>query len=122
MGTVVVRIDMPPVDPEGGGGTAPSDDQMQKEQQAREQFMAFAEPRLEEIASRPLRRTGNITRIELLGGSEWSTLNQYLLLVSTDIGEPHVDWADLVPPGGAATVMEGGPYASLRQWPDKERT
>jgi hypothetical protein len=120
MGTVVVRIDMPPVDPEGGGGTSPSDDQMQKEQDARQAFMDHAGPKLEEIASRPLSRTGNITRIELLGGSEWSKLNQYLLLVSTDIGVPHVDWADLVPPGGTATAMEGGPYASLRQWPDKE--
>jgi hypothetical protein len=119
MGTVVVRIDMPPGD-DGGSGSAPTDDQMEKEQAARQEFLDFVEPKLEALASQPLRRAGNITRIELLGGSEWSTLHQYLLLVSTDIGEPHQDWGDLVPPGGNASVLASGPYASLKRLPDGE--
>lgn len=119
MGTVVVRIDMPPGE---GGGTAPTDEQMQKEQDARQAFLDSVQPKLEEIANRPLSRAGNIVRIELLGGNEWSKLNQYLLLVATDIGAPRVDWDDLVPSGGTATVLDGGPYASLHQWPERTET
>jgi hypothetical protein len=115
MGMVVVRIDMPSSE---GEGDAPTDDQMEKEQQARQQFLDHVEPRLQAMADRGPRRAGNIVRMELLGGNAWSTLNRYLLLISTDIGEPELDLADLVPDGGEASVLTSGEYRSLREWPE----
>jgi hypothetical protein len=110
MGTVVARIDMP------------ANDQTQAEEDARQQFLDFVEPKLEALAARPPTRSGNIVHIELLGGNEWSTLNRYLLLVSTDIGEPDIDWAELVPPGGDASVLASGPFKPLHQWPERTET
>jgi hypothetical protein len=116
MGTIVVRIDMPASD---GGGSAPTDEQMEQEQEARQKFLDELAPKLEALVNRPPRRAGNIVRIELLGGNEWSTLNRYLLLISTDIGEPDLGLADLVPAGGDAEVLASGSYRSLQQWPEE---
>ena len=119
MGMTFVRIDMPPGAVEAGEGTAPTDEQMQKEQEARQEFLDFVEPRLEALTARPLRRAGNIVRVELLGGYTWSTMNRYLAFVSTDIGDPGVDWADLVPKDANVSVLESGAYRQLHEWPER---
>ena len=117
MTTIVIRIDMPPKGIEiTGDGAAPTDDQMREEEKARQEFLNFVGPKLASLPGRPPRRQGNVERVELLGGDVWSQLNHYLLLVSFDIGDPHIDWASLVPPGGEVTVI--GSYAPLRHWPE----
>jgi hypothetical protein len=118
MGMVVARIEMPPVK---GSGSTPTDEEMQAEQEAHERFMEAIGPKLKGLASQPPRRTGNIVRIELFGGGEWSMLNQYLLMVTTDIGEPRIDWAELVPDGGKSSVVATG-LRHVQTWPDEEES
>jgi hypothetical protein len=116
MATVVIRIDMPAV---GSGvtgtGSSPTDDQMKQELQARQDFLDFVEPKLAALLERPSRRAGNVRGIELWGGHTWSRLTQYLLLVSVDIGNPGIDFAELLPPGGEASTIEGS-FEPLRKW------
>src|SRR5262245_11950022 len=119
MPTIVIRIDMPPKGIEvTGEGSAPTDDQMREEKQARQAFLDFVVPKLASLPERPVRRGGNVFRVELLGEHVWSQHNHYLLLVSFDIGHPGIDWASLVPPGGEVTVI--GSYDPLQQWSSKE--
>jgi hypothetical protein len=120
MGTVVVRVDMPPAGIEAtGDGVSPTDEQMQEERAARQTFLEALEPKLAELASRPPRRAGNIVGIELLGQDEWSALNHYLLVVSTDIGDPAVEWADVLPQGATASVVADGSYETIKRWPER---
>jgi|tagenome__1003787_1003787.scaffolds.fasta_scaffold20359001_3 hypothetical protein len=120
MGMVIASVDMPPQGIEvTGEGTSPSDEQMQEEQAARQKFRDFTEPRLEALLSRPLRRSGNVTSVELIGEGVWSKLNHYLVIVTTDIGDPGLDWTDVVPPGADVSVLAAGEYGSMGRWPDK---
>lgn len=115
--TIVIRIDMPAKGIEvTADGSAPTDDQMGEEGKARQEFLDFVVPKLASIPGRPSRRQGNVGRAELLGADVWSQFNHYLLLVSVDIGDPGIDWASLVPPGGEVTII--GSYASLQHWPE----
>ncbi|CAB3810219.1 hypothetical protein LMG28614_07230 [Paraburkholderia ultramafica] len=114
---MVIRIDMPPKGIESTeDGFSPTDDQMSEEAKARQEFLDFVGPKLAAFPRRPARRQGNVDRVELLGANVWSHLNHYLLLVSVDIGDPGIDWASLVPPGGEVTII--GSYAPLQHWPD----
>jgi hypothetical protein len=114
---VVIRIDMPPKSIEvQGAGFAPTDDQVSEEQDRRQEFLDFVAPKLAFLPGRPPKRAGNVQHVELLGGNVWSHLNHYLLLVSVDIGDPNIDLAWLVPPGGEASVI--GSYAPLQNWPE----
>ena len=47
----------------------------------------------------------------------WSTVNQYLPFVSTDVGEPNIERADLVPPGTDVSVLASAEYTPVRRWP-----
>jgi hypothetical protein len=117
METVVIRIDMPPIEAEGEG-SSPTDEQMRQEQQARQEFLDFVGPKLAPLPDQPPARAGNIEHIELLGGNTWSRLNHYLLFVSVDIGRPRgIDLESLAPPGGEATLI--GSYAPLQRWPEE---
>ena len=40
-------------------------------------------------------------------------------LVTTDIGDPGLDWTDLVPAGADVSVLAAGEYGSAGRWPDK---
>jgi len=117
MPTVVIRIEMPP---KGalevtGQGVNPTDEQMAEERQARQEFLDAITQPLASLPGRPPRRAGNVSRVELLGANVWSELNHYLLLLTVDIGDPHVDWASILPPG--AKVATIGSYAPLHEWP-----
>jgi hypothetical protein len=117
MATVVIQVDTPSIGIEvTGEGSAPTDDQMKEEQEARQAFLDFVSEKLASLPNQPPRRAGNVQRVELLGADTWSQLNHYLLLVSVDIGEPALDWDSLLPPGTEASVI--GSYAPLEQWPD----
>ena len=119
MDTVVIRIDMPPkgeleLEEEE---TSSDQDQMNEEEEIRQDFIDYVSPKLAALVAKPLRRSGNVSRIQLLGTSVWSQMNHYLLLISVDIGDPSIDLHALVPPGGKATRI--GSYGELREWPEE---
>ncbi|KOV97306.1 hypothetical protein [Streptomyces sp. NRRL B-3648] len=113
MATVVYLIDAPPTGIEKTGeGFDPTDEQMAEERQARQAFLDAVTPHLAALASRPARRSGNVDNVELLGGDTWSNLNHYLLLVTTDIGEPGIAFDSFLPPGTKVTEIGNG-YSAL---------
>ena len=117
MPIVPIRIDVPPTGIEvTGDGTSPSDEEMAEELAARQEFLDRVSPTLASLPSRPARRAGNVSRVELLGTDVWSKMNHYLLLVSVDIGDPDIDLASLLAPGSDFSVI--GSYASLESWPN----
>jgi hypothetical protein len=118
MPIVPIRIDVPPTGIEvTGDGTSPTDEEMAEEKAARQEFLDRVSPTLASLPSRPPRRAGNVSRVELLGTDVWSKMNHYLLLVSVDIGEPDIDLASLLPPGSDFSVI--GSYAPLESWADE---
>ena len=122
MPTVVIRIDMPPkgVLEVTGQGSNPTDEQMREEKQARQEFLDAVTPTLASLPGRPSRRSGNVSRVELLGTNVWSQNNHYLLLVTVDIGDPGIDWASFLPPGAEVSTI--GAYSPLLQWPEDAST
>jgi hypothetical protein len=116
MSTVAIRIDMPPKGIEvNGEGSSPTDDQMAEEQAARDQFMELIAPALSSLPERPPRRTGNVSRVQLLGANTWSNLNHYLVLVDSD-GEVGPDLESVLPADAKVEVI--GAYGGLMQWPE----
>jgi hypothetical protein len=119
MSTVVIKIDVPPIGEleTSGGGGSPTETQMAEEMQARQSFLDIVSPYLESLSKRPSRRSGNVSRVELLGGDVWSELNRYLLLVTVDIGGAGIDQELLamLPEGSKVSVV--GAFSSLRAWP-----
>jgi hypothetical protein len=89
---------------------------MAEELRARQKFLDIVSPYLETLPNRPPRRSGNVSRVELLGGGVWSQL--YLLLVDVDIGEPRIDQELLaiLPPGSKVSVV--GAFDALQTWPE----
>src|SRR4051794_11232207 len=74
MPVVVIRIDVPPkgVLEVTGKGSAPTDEQMREEKQARQEFLDAVSPTFASLPSRPSTRSGNVLRVELLGTNVWS--------------------------------------------------
>jgi hypothetical protein len=115
--TVAITIDLPPTGEleTSGDGTAPTDAQMAEESQARQQFLDLVSPYLESLPKRPPRRSGNVSRVELLGREVWSQLNHYLLLVTVDIGDPRMDELSALLPEGSQVATIGS-FGFLRDW------
>jgi len=70
----------------------------------------------ESLTSRPLSRTGNVSRVELLGPSK---LTHYLLLVTVDIPAPlgiDREFSALLPEGSKMSVVDE--FVSTHQWPE----
>ena len=111
MWTLAVTIKTPPVgqlEKGSGDGSNPSDDQMREEQAARDNVVSSLLPFLQSLPQRPLRRQGNVMGFELLGTGTWSNLNNYLLLINTDIGgEELVDELATVLPSGSSVSLVG---------------
>ena len=105
---LVISIEMPPTGEleTSGNGSSPTGPQMAEEMAARQEFLDLVSPLLEKLPNRPFRRSGNISRISLHGGSVWSRLNRYVLLVDVDIGMPPVDreLRAILPAGAKVTV------------------
>ena len=122
MPIVAFRINVPPkgVLEVTGQGSSPTDDQMAEEMRARQEFLEAVTPTLASLPSRPSRRSGNVSRVELLGTDVWSRLNHYLLLVTVDIGDPHIDWDSFLPPGAEVSAI--GAYSPVQQWPEEPST
>ena len=118
MGTLMVEIDVPPVGEleTSGDGSSPTQQQMDEEQAARDKAIDALRPYLESLPKRPPHRSGNVSRVELLGKSTWSNLNHYALLVSVDIGDPGVEQGllDVLPEGSKVVVH--GDLTSLDEW------
>jgi hypothetical protein len=120
MAMLVYRIDMPPTGIEvTGEGSNPTDDQMREEEKARQDFLDRVGPKLAALPALPPHRSGNIVRVELFGVKVWSEMNHYLLMVTTDIGQPHdFDLASLVPPGCETSELIAGEYGPINSWPE----
>jgi hypothetical protein len=120
MSILTISIQLPPTGELeiSGNGSSPTDDQMAEELQARQNFLDIVSPFFETLPNRPPRRSGNVSRVELLGGGVWSQLNRYLLLVDVDIGEPRIDQEllALLPPGSKVSVV--GAFDALQTWPE----
>jgi hypothetical protein len=122
MSTLTISIHLPPTGELeiSGNGSSPTDDQMAEELQARQTFLDIVSPYLETLPDRPPHRSGNVSRVELLGGGVWSQLNRYLLLVDVDIGEPRIDQEllALLPAGSKVSVV--GAFDAMQTWPEAE--
>jgi hypothetical protein len=119
MPIVAIKVELPPKGEleTKGGGESPTDEQMQEESRIRQDYIDSITPTIEAAIKSSPHRSGNVTRVELLGTDVWSQMNPYLVLVSVDIGDPRLD-VNALAPGGTATVV--GSYASLGAWPEKD--
>jgi hypothetical protein len=101
-----------------GDGTSPTQAQMDEEMKARGDFIDTVSPYLKSLPERPLRRTGNVSHVELLGRDVWSKLNRYLLLVTIDMADPGIEQelSALLPQG--SQVSDLSDFESLREWPE----
>ena len=86
--------------------------------QARQNFIDAVSPYLKSLPDRPGRRSGNVSRAQLLGREVWSQLNHYLLLITIDIGKTGIDQelSALLPQGAQVSVV--GAFGSLQEWPE----
>ena len=118
MSTLTISIHLPPTGEleTSGDGSSPTEAQMAEEMQARQKFLDIVSPFFEKLPNRPPHRSGNVSRVELLGGGVWSRLNRYLLLVTVDIGEPRIDQELLaiLPPGSKVSVV--GAFDAMQTW------
>ncbi len=119
MSTLIVHIEVPPVGDleQTGDGTSPTDEQMAEETAAREKIVEALSPYLASLPERPDRRSGNVSRVRLLGGNVWSTLNHYAAIVTVDIGDPGLEEGlrKVLPKG--STIEVTGNFADLDEWP-----
>jgi hypothetical protein len=116
MWTVAIRIDAPATGIEiTGEGTSPTDEQMAQETAARNAFLDRLSPVLAALPQRPLRRFGNVSQVQLLGGGTWSKMNHYLVLLSVDTAATTLDLAAALPPGTEYSVI--GSYEPIEHWP-----
>jgi hypothetical protein len=117
--TLAISIDLPPVGEleTSGGGSSPTDAQMDEEKRARQNFLDLVSPYLESLPHRPPQRAGNVSSVELLGRGVWSQQNHYLLLATVDIGETGIarELSAKLPPGSQVSVV--GTFQSLQSWP-----
>ena len=118
MNRLIVRIDAPPQGEleTSGNGTSPTDEQMAEEQRIRQSFLDGVSPYLESLPQRPPHRSGNVSRVELLGKEIWSEMNHYLLVLHVDIGD--VNLSELpahLPPGTEVNVV-GSDYRPITEW------
>ena len=112
MAIMIFSIDVPP---EGGtSGQTSADAQVGEE--ARQKFLDSISPYFESLPKRPLRRAGNVSRVELLGRRVWSELNHYLLLVTVDTGGLPIEQelSAKLPQGSKVSVV--GDFEFLQAW------
>jgi hypothetical protein len=120
--TLAITIDLPAAGEleATGDGTSPTQDQMDQETQARQNFTDLISPYLKSLPERPPRRAGNVSRVELLGRDVWSQLNHYLLLITIDIGEAGIDQELLALLPSGSQVSAAGVFDSLQEWPEPD--
>ena len=69
MATLAISIVLPPTGEleTTGDGTSPTQDQMDEEMKARRDFVDIVSPYLKSLPERSPHRSGNVSRVELLG-------------------------------------------------------
>ena len=120
MPILIAHIEVPPsgeLETKRGESGELTDEQMAEELAARERAMATMRPLLASLPERPARRSGNISRVELLGENTWSTLNHYVVLATVDIGDGGLEeeLLTVLPEGSTVSVSAG--VVSLEEWP-----
>jgi hypothetical protein len=119
MSILVVHIDVPASGEleVTGDGSNPTDEQMAEETAARERIVDALRPYLSSLPERPPHRSGNVSRVQLLGENTWSNLNHYAVIVTVDIGDPGLEEGlREVLPEGSTVVVKGG-FGDLEEWP-----
>jgi len=111
MAIMIFSIDVPP---EGGtSGQTSADAQVGEE--ARQKFLDSISPYFESLPKRPPRRTGNVTRVELLGCRDNSQFNHYLLLITFDLPFSLIqELSAKLPPGSQVSVV--GEFDLMQAW------
>ncbi len=121
MPILIAHIEVPP---SGELETKPresgelTDEQMAEELAARERAIATMRPLLASLPERPARRSGNISRVELLGENTWTTLNHYVVFATVDIGNGGLEeeLLTVLPEGSKVSVAAG--VVPLEEWPE----
>ncbi|WP_431683695.1 hypothetical protein [Kitasatospora sp. KL5] len=122
MVTTIFRIDAPPIGIEiTGKGSNPTEEEMEEELKARQAFLDAVSPHLAALRKRPDHRSGNVVSVDLHGADVWSRLNQYLLMVTVDIGDPRIDFDSFLPTGSTVKLV-GSDFTPLSHWPDGNKT
>jgi hypothetical protein len=119
MSILIVHIDVPPSGEleVTGDGSSPTDEQMAEETAARERILDALQPYLSSLPERPPHRSGNVSRVQLLGEDTWSNMNHYAAIVTVDIGDPGLKEGLLgVLPDGSTVDVKGG-FGDLEEWP-----
>ncbi|HYZ68338.1 MAG TPA: hypothetical protein VE666_11145 [Mycobacterium sp.] len=115
MATLAITIQTPPVGEleNSGDGSNPTDVQMQEEQAARDNMLKALIPFLQSLPQRPPHRAANVTGFDLLGANSWSRLNNYLLLLNTDIGQGGLvdELSEHLPEGSQVSMV--GEFVSI---------
>ena len=118
MAELAILVDVPPTGEleTKGSGASPTDAQMAEEMAARQKFLDLISPYLASLPNRPLNRRSNVSQVELLGGSEWSQLNHYLLRITVDLGDAEIgqELSTKLPAGSKMSV--GGPFEAVKTW------
>ena len=123
MATLAISIDLPPTGEleTAGNGSSPTQAQMDEETRARQRFVDMVTSYLKSLPGTRPHRSGNVTRVELLGRNVFSQLNHYLLLVTVDIGDPGIEGhlSALLPQGTQISVV--GEFTPVKEWPEPKR-
>ena len=123
MATLAISIDLPPTGEleTAGNGISPTQAQMDEETRARQRFVDMVTSYLKSLPRTRPHRSGNVTRVELLGRNVFSQLNHYLLLVTVDIGDPGIEGhlSALLPQGTQISVV--GEFTPVKEWPEPKR-
>lgn len=118
MAEIAILVDLPPTGEleTSGGGASPTDAQMAEEMDARQKFLDQISPYLASLPNRPLNRRMNVSEVKLLGGSAWSQLNHYLLLMTVDVegGDIGQELLTKLPPG--SKLSAAGPFEAVKTW------
>ncbi|MFI5823771.1 hypothetical protein ACIA8I_32510 [Streptomyces rishiriensis] len=117
----VFSIVAPPTGTEiTGDGSSLTDEEMAQEKEARQAFLDAVSSHLAALPAQLPEHSGDVSKVELLGGGVWSQLNQYLLLVTGD-DDPRIEFDSFMPPGTTVTRVAGD-LIPLSKWPDGDLT
>jgi hypothetical protein len=115
MPVTVFRIEVPPA----ADGSVVGEDQNAARNRAIQEFLDTVRPTFASMLTASPRRAGNVRRVEVLSEND-TDANNFLLLISVDIGRATREWESVLPAG--TQVSELGTYEPRQQWPQDSPT